>query len=50
MTINKGNVANICVLWCFYLILGGPLSFSVPLVLIIVASVLYLIDGVKRTP
>lgn len=43
MTINKGAIANICVLWCFALLLGITLGLNVPFVLLVIATILYLV-------
>lgn len=43
MTINKSAIANICVFWCFALLLGITFSLNIPLVLLIIATILYLI-------
>lgn len=43
MTINKGTVANLCVIWAFALLLGLSFSLNIPLVLLIAATILFLI-------
>ena len=43
MTFNKGNLAHLCVVWAFALLVGLVVGLNVPFVLLVVATVLYLI-------
>lgn len=43
MTINKGSIANLCVIWAFALLLGVSMGLNAPFVLLAIATVLYLI-------
>lgn len=43
MTINKSAIAHLCALWCFALLLGISLGLNVPFILLVLASILYLI-------
>ena len=43
MVINKGNLAWLCVVWAFALLVGVVVGLNVPFVLLVVATVLYLI-------
>ncbi len=43
MKFNKGNIGFLCIVWAFALLLGVSASLNLPFVLLIVATVLYLI-------
>jgi hypothetical protein len=43
MTINKSNLAWLCFVWSFALLLGLSFGLNVPLVLMIVGTVLLLL-------
>lgn len=43
MNINKGNIAYLCVVWTFALLLGVTFSLNAPFILLLVATVLYLL-------
>lgn len=43
MVINKGAIANLCVIWAFALLLGVSMGLNMPFILLVIATVLYLI-------
>jgi hypothetical protein len=43
MNINKGTIAWLCVAWAFALLIGVVAGLNVPFLLLVVATVLYLI-------
>jgi len=43
MNINKGTISYLCIVWAFALLLGVAVGLNVPFVLLVVATVLYLI-------
>jgi hypothetical protein len=43
MNISKGSIANLLVVWCFAMLLGITVGMNVPFVLLIVATLIYLI-------
>ena len=43
MTINRGNLAYLCVVWAFALLIGLAIGLNVPFVLLVIATVLYLL-------
>jgi hypothetical protein len=43
MNINKGNIAWLCVVWAFALLIGVVAGLYLPFILLVIATVLYLI-------
>jgi hypothetical protein len=43
MNINKGNIAWLCVVWAFALLIGVVAGLNLPFILLVIATVLYLI-------
>lgn len=43
MNINKSNVATLCIVWAFALLIGVAVGLNLPFVLLVVATVLYLL-------
>lgn len=43
MNINKGNLAYLCFVWAFAILIGLAFSLNVPLVLLIIGTALYLL-------
>jgi hypothetical protein len=43
MTFNRGNLGFLCLAWAFFFLLGGAIALNVPFVLLLIATVLYLV-------
>jgi hypothetical protein len=43
MTFNKGNLGFLCLVWCFYFLLGGTIGVTVPFFLILIGTIFYLV-------
>jgi hypothetical protein len=43
MNINKSNLAYLCIVWVFAILLGVSVGLNLPFVLLLVATVLLLI-------
>ena len=43
MNINKGTLALLCVIWAFAILLGLSVGLNVPFLLLLLATILYLI-------
>ena len=43
MNVTKGNIAWVCVVWAFAILLGVVAGFNLPFILLVIATVLYLI-------
>ena len=43
MNTSKGNIAWLCVIWAFALLIGVAVGLNLPFVLLVVATILYLI-------
>lgn len=43
MNISKGNIAYLCIVWAFAMFLGVAGGLNLPFILLIVATVLYLL-------
>lgn len=43
MNISRGNLAWLCIVWCFAILVGVVMGLNVPFILLVVGTVLYLI-------
>lgn len=43
MNINKSNIAYLCIVWAFAILIGVSVGLNLPFVLLVVATVLYLL-------
>ena len=43
MNVSKSNIAWLCVVWAFAILVGVGVGLNLPFVLLVVATVLYLI-------